>query len=218
MRMNRCFPPTALVLLAALALPRLAGAQTYIWTDERGVAHAAADPSEVPPQYREKAVHDAAVQRPSVRVVPDDNPAPVARMPSPASHAPDNGTQPPAANAPGSADPTPRAPNRDDPDPRTRALGKPDPGFEWHCLTDPEGGPPKCTQEEKKYNKRARRADAREKAEKELGVQPGDEADPDVQRKVDQKAEEEFKKTTPTPTTKAPKHTSDDEGDPEDQD
>ncbi|HXZ85851.1 MAG TPA: hypothetical protein VEI82_10200, partial [Myxococcota bacterium] len=107
----------------------------------------------------------------------------------------------------------------DDPDPRTRKLGKPDPGFEWHCLTDPEGGPPKCTQEEKKYDKRRRRAEARANAERELGVTPADEAaDPDIAKKVNERAKQEFEKTTPTPTRGAPPKTSSDDGDAEDQD
>jgi hypothetical protein len=216
MRTTRLFLSAGLGFLVLCAAAHQASAQTYVWTDERGVVHAAADPSEVPAPYRQKSIENAQVQRPTMTVVPDDAPpaaaAPMHVEPDAAAPAPHHRAAPP--------DPSPQAAaaNPDDPDPRTRKLGKPDPGFEWHCLTDPEGGPPKCTQEEKKYDKRARRADARAKAEAALGATPEAEAsDPDLQRKVDKLAEKEFNKTTPTPTHGAAKK-SDDEGDAEDQD
>jgi hypothetical protein len=217
MRNHRCVRTAVLSLLAACAFARLAPAQTYVWTDEHGVVHAAADPAEVPAQYRQKAVENAQVQRPSMTVVPEEPKPPAAASPG-LLEAPPLPAHPTRASKAASPDTPPPAPNPDDPDPRTRKLGKPDPGFEWHCLTDPEGGPPKCTQEEKKYDKRQRRAEARDKAEKELGVTPEEEAsDPDVAKKVNQRAEEEFKRTTPAPTRGAPPKTPDDV-DAEDQD
>ncbi|HTO69845.1 MAG TPA: hypothetical protein VMR31_08295 [Myxococcota bacterium] len=219
MQIHRWALTAALSLLALAGLSRAAAAQTYVWTDERGVVHAAADPSEVPAQYRQKAVDNAQVQRPTMTVVPEAGGAPPASpMPvdpdaAPAPQAP-HVHKPPAQQ---NAAPQHVEPNPDDPDPRTRKLGKPDPGFEWHCLTDPEGGPPKCTQEEKKYDKRQRRADAREKAEHDLGVTQEDEFDPDVAKKVNERAEEEFKKSTPTPSHGAPQPVNSDP-DAEDQD
>ena len=218
MRNTRLFVWAGLGFLALSALARPVSAQTYVWTDERGVVHAAADPSEVPAQYRQKSVENAQVQRPTMTVVPDDA-APAAAAPTQMDPAPAPAPVPHHHAVAAPPDPQKVAPNPDDPDPRTRKLGKPDPGFEWHCLTDPEGGPPKCTQEEKKYDKRARRADARARAEAQLGATPEAEAaDPDLQRKVDKLAEKEFNKTTPTPTHGGATQKSDDEGDAEDQD
>jgi len=217
MRNHLWLRSAALSLLAACAFARIAPAQTYVWTDEHGVVHAAADPAEVPAQYRQKAVENAQVQRPTMTVVPEEPKPPAAPSPGLVEPVPlpAHPQHVPKAQSP---DTPPPAPNSDDPDPRTRKLGKPDPGFEWHCLTDPDGGPPKCTQEEKKYEKRARRAEARANAEKELGVTPEEEAtDPDLAKKVNDRAEQEFKRTTPSPSRGAPPKAPDD-GDAEDQD
>jgi hypothetical protein len=211
MRTNRLVSSLGFCGFLLVACARLAAAQTYIWTDEHGVVHAAADPSEVPAKYRQKSVENASKSRPEVKIVPPDQ-VPAAAAPG----APTNGAL--------KNEPTPRPYEGDSPtinasphgaqhptDPTSNAntkgpagphgLPPADPGFEWQCLTDPEGGPPHCTQEEKKYHKRARRAEARENARKELGVEPTDEFDPEVAKKVNQKAQEEFDKTTPTPST-----------------
>ncbi|HTO08598.1 MAG TPA: hypothetical protein VMR86_16235 [Myxococcota bacterium] len=210
MRKNR-FVSSLGFCVVLVACARLASAQTYIWTDDRGVVHAAADPSEVPAQYRQKAVENASKSRPAVKIVPEDQvpaaPAPSspraaqksAPAPEPRSFegegtsinahpelGPGKAATPTGAAAKGQAGP--------------HGLPPADPGFEWQCLTDPEGGPPHCRQEEKKYHKRARRAQARENAQKQLGIQPGDETDPDVAKKVNQRAQEEFDKTTPEPS------------------
>jgi hypothetical protein len=223
-------------LLTACA--RLAHAQTYIWTDERGVVHAASDPGEVPANQREKAMRDAIGRKSSVTIGPADDGSAPAVPAAPAPSAAPEKTRRGSASAPTTprsfegdapanlngggtglgADPqvTPgRKP--DDPAPKKytgKGLPPPDPGFEWNCATDPEGGPPKCEQFEKKANKRERRAAAREAARSELGItDPSDEFDPEVAKRVDQRAEEEFKKTTPVPTTKAPKHPAGDDDD-----
>jgi Domain of unknown function (DUF4124) len=214
MRTNRFVCSLGFCGFLLVACARLAAAQTYIWTDERGVVHAAADPSEVPAKYRQKAVENASKSRPEVKIVPQDSqvpevpaaPAPRgAQKNAPAEPRPYEGDSP-AINAnpkvgPGTASPTP-TPQAKGQAAGPHGLPPADPGFEWQCLTDPEGGPPRCTQEEKKYHKRARRAQARENARKELGVEPTDEFDPDVAKKVNQRAQEEFDKTTPEPTTK----------------
>jgi hypothetical protein len=189
-----------------LTCARLASAQTYIWTDERGVVHAAADPSEVPAQYRQKAVQNAAKASPAVKIVPDANlPA------APATHSSDPVDQSNNRGTSLSANPH-ASPQPADPPARQKASGKnagpyglppADDGFEWHCAADPEGGAPHCEQLEKTNVKRARREQAREKARKELGVSPTDEFDPEVQKQVDKRAAEEFDRTTPTPSSKA---------------
>jgi len=206
MRTNRYVSALGLGGFLLLACARLAAAQTYIWTDERGVVHAAADPSEVPAKYRQRAVENASKSRPEVKIVPQDQQVPAAPAPRPSEPPPQqsyegNGTtihaNPDVAPAPAE-----RGPLKPGQTAGPHGLPPADPGFEWQCLTDPEGGPPKCTQEEKKYHKRARRAEARENARKQLGVEPTDEFDPDVAKKVNQRAQEEFDKTTPEPTTK----------------
>jgi hypothetical protein len=203
MRTNRFVQSLVVCGFLAVACARLAAAQTYIWTDEHGVVHAAADPSEVPAKFRQKAVENASKARPEVKVVPDQVPA----APAPRSH-PSDAVERPYEGDPINANPgagpgaggstAPQKGQASGP----HGLPPADPGFEWQCATDPEGGPPRCRQEEKKYHKRDRRAQARENARKELGVEPTDEFDPDVAKKVNQRAQEEFDKTTPEPTTK----------------
>ncbi|MFI5316036.1 MAG: hypothetical protein ACHQ6T_10050 [Myxococcota bacterium] len=205
MRTIQLLTSASLGVLLLAACARVASAQTYIWTDERGVVHAAADPSEVPASQREKAVRDASNARPAVKVIPEeDAPVPASPRVSPipsddASGPSSRPTHKVRKSQPPAADEQPA--KKLDPD----HLPPPDPGFEWNCANDPEGGPPKCEQFEKKSSKRARRADARDAARQELGVSPTDEFDPDVAKKVNERAEEEFKKTTPTPTTGASK-------------
>lgn len=76
---------TPVLLLAfALLTPRLAAAQDYQWTDERGSVHFASDPSEVPARFRENAVRDALKREQS-------KPA------APAAAAPESGSEIPAA-------------------------------------------------------------------------------------------------------------------------
>jgi hypothetical protein len=210
MRTNRFVHTLGFCGFLLVACARLAAAQTYIWTDERGVVHAAADPSEVPAKYRQKAVENASKAPPEVKIVPQDPeqvpaaPAPRASQKNapaaPRSYEGEGTTIKADPNVgPAPADPTPHAKGQAG---GPHGLPPADPGFEWQCLTDPEGGPPHCRQEEKKYHKRARRAEARENARKQLGVEPTDEFDPDVAKKVNQRAQEEFDKTTPEPTTK----------------
>ncbi len=224
------FVSLGFLLLTACARP--AAAQTYIWTDDHGVVHAAADPSEVPANQREKALRDAVGRRNSVTIAPAEDAA-VPAAPAP-SAGPEKARKPPA--------PTPRSFEGDAPDmngggtsldanpevtpgakgdelkPKKfagKGLPPPDPGFEWNCATDPEGGPPKCEQFEKRNNKRDRRAAARKAAREQLHVDdPTQEFDPDVAKKVEQRADEEFKKSTPVPTAKAPKRSA--SGDDED--
>jgi hypothetical protein len=227
----------SLGFLLLTACARLAGAQTYVWTDEHGVVHAAADPSEVPANQRAKAIRDAAGRRNPVTISPADESGAVPAAPAPApSPTARKGHSAPApeprsyeGDAPAEAEtsgggagleanpkvtPPPKGANET---PKTKdvtgkRLPPPDPGFEWHCATDPEGGPPNCEQFEKKTSKRERRAEARRKAKEDLGVgDPTDEFDPDVAKRVDERAEEEFKKSTPVPTTRAPKHVQDDD-------
>lgn len=218
------FVSLGFLLLSTCA--RLAGAQTYVWTDERGVVHAASDPSEVPAKQREKAVRDAAGPSTRVTITPADDSVPAAAAPSAPSIRARSEPEPrsfegdaPAETSGGGVgldakpEVTPEA-NAVPPKPKEytgKGLPPPDPGFEWHCPADPEGGPPKCEQFEKRTNRRERRVEAREKARKALGVGPNDEFDPDLAKRVDQRAEEEFKKTTPVPATKAPERSEDDE-------
>jgi hypothetical protein len=204
MRTIQSLTSACLGIFMLLACARVASAQTYVWTDERGVVHAAADPSEVPPQYRAKSVRDASSASSRVKVVPEES-APVPAAPRAAPLDP----EPPA---PATAKSRKQA--NDDAEPPKlpgKGLPPPDPGFAWHCATDPEGGPPKCEQFEKKSAKRARRAEARAKAREELGIGPTDEFDPDVAKQVDERAQKEYEKTTPVPTTKAPARSEDDD-------
>jgi hypothetical protein len=192
-----------LLLLAGCA--RVAGAQTYVWTDERGVVHAASDPSEVPASQRAKAIRDAEGRRDSVTISPDPTP--------PA--APDSSNMGTGLDV--EPEVTPDRAAEPEVEPKQKRLNPnklppPAPGFEWNCPTDPEGGPPKCEQFETKSSKRARRADAREKAKRELKIKPGDEFDPDVARRVNERAEQEFKKTTPVPTVEDSANTETEEG------
>jgi uncharacterized protein DUF4124 len=189
--------------LLLVACARLAAAQTYIWTDDHGVVHAAAEPSEVPAKYREKAVQNASKSRPGVKVVPEDQVPAAAAPGARASHSMDQ-------TGGGGIEVNPNVTGEDEPAP-TKATGKnagphglppAEDGFEWQCASDPEGGAPHCQQMEKKYHKRERRAQAREKARKDMGIGPTDEFDPDVAKKVDKRAQEEFDKTAPEPTQK----------------
>lgn len=243
MRTLQTIARLSLGVLLLTACARLAGAQTYVWTDERGVVHAASDPSEVPADKRAKAIRDAANRRPVATPdtqASDSQPAaPVAPAAKHRAHRDETPAAPtrsyegddPAETSGGGVGidakpevtppPEPkRAPKdaKEEPEPKKfsgKGLPPPDPGFEWHCATDPEGGPPKCEQFEKKSSKRARRAEAREKARDELGVEGTDEFDPDVAKRVNERAEQEFKKTTPVAKTKAPKRSEDGEDDDE---
>ncbi|HKC50600.1 MAG TPA: hypothetical protein VKF60_07385 [Myxococcota bacterium] len=227
MRATQFATGVSLGFFLVTACARLAAAQTYVWTDDHGVVHAASDPSEVPAKQREKAMRDAIGRRSGVTITPTDDDA-VPAAPSPVApesprRAPEPATRPYEGDAPGmngggvgvEANPqvTPRA-KHDEPAAnkyRGNQLPPPDPGFEWNCATDPEGGPPKCEQFEKRNNRRDRRAAARQAARDALGVSdPTEEFDPDVAKKVERRAEEEFKKSTPVPTTKAPKAAEED--------
>jgi hypothetical protein len=229
MRTLRTITRVSLGVLLLTACARLAGAQTYVWTDERGVVHAASDPSEVPENQRAKAIRDAANRRPAATSdsQASDSPAPVvpprqhrssaAKDEAPAAPTRSYEGDDPAETAGGGVGldakpeetpaPEPKRAAQEEPEAKklTKGLPPPDEGFEWHCATDPEGGPPKCEQFEKKSSKRARRAEAREKAREALGVEGTDEFDPEVAKRVDERAEQEFKKTTPVAKTKAPK-------------
>lgn len=232
MRTLRTVTRVSLGVLLLTACARLAGAQTYIWTDERGVVHAAADPSEVPASQREKSIRDAANRRPAVTSDSEEAqpPAPVPAAKPRHAATKDEAPAAPARSYEGDGpaettgggiglDAKPEVtpgptPSKEVPEPKEftgKGLPPPDPGFEWHCATDPEGGPPKCEQFEKKSSKRERRADARRKARAALGVEGTDEFDPEVAKRVDERAEEEFKKTTPVAKTKAPERSEDDE-------
>jgi hypothetical protein len=212
MRTIRCLTSASLWIFMLVACARVAAAQTYVWTDEHGVVHAAADPSEVPPQYRAKSLRDASSDRPAVKVIPEES-APVPPVPAaPRAHTPIDVEDEPAP----APDPSNGGKAKGDQARKGKGLPPPDEGFEWHCANDPEGGPPKCEQFEKKNSKRARHAEARAKARKDLGVGVTDEFDPEVAKRVNERAEKEFKKSTPTPTTKAPKPSED--GDDEESD
>jgi hypothetical protein len=237
MRTIRFASGVTLGFLLLTACARLAAAQTYVWTDERGVVHAAADPSEVPASQRAKAVRDALGHSDRVKIAPpeapaDDPEAPVPAAAAPAKTAPKapkeperpyrsfEGDDPRETNSGVGLDTNPEGTSRaQKPEPKAKQkevdpnhLPPPDPGFEWHCATDPEGGPPKCEQFEKRSSRRERRAEARQKAQKELGVDdPTDEFDPDVAKKVQKRAEQEFKETTPEPSMKAKRSGPDDE-------
>ncbi len=208
-------------LLTLLAVARSASAQTYVWTDEHGVVHAAAEPAEVPAKYRAKALQDA--QRPhsnlTVLPPPDAPAAPEAEVVDPTAPAPMKpGHKPQYAPPPKAAEPDPEAaqatPPADDDEPKKKkGLGEPAPGFEWHCTPDPDGGDPKCEQFEKRANKRARHAAARAEARKQLGVDPEAENDPEVKSELQRRADKEYEKTTQKPV--APKHGTGDDGEDE---
>lgn len=196
MRTLRLTSGITLGLLLLTSCARLAAAQTYVWTDERGVVHAASDPSEVPANQREKAIRNAEGRRDSVTISPEPTP--------PAAPAGDSGGM---SGSGVGLDVEPEVTPQGEPEPEEpkqkrlnpNKLPPPEPGFEWNCPTDPEGGPPKCEQFEKQSSKRERRAAAREKARSDLKIKPGDEFDPEVARRVNQRAEEEFQKTTVVP-------------------
>ncbi len=184
------------LLLAGCA--RLAGAQTYVWTDERGVVHAASDPSEVPASQREKAIRNAE-GRPNIRISPDPTP--------PAAPAGDSSNMGVGLDVEPEVTGQPQE-DEEEAAPKAKRVGPnklppPRDGFEWNCATDPEGGPPKCEQFETKSSKRARRADARNKAKSDLKIKPGDEFDPEVAERVNRRAEQEYKKSTIDPKTGA---------------
>lgn len=191
-------------LLATCA--RVAGAQTYVWTDERGVVHAASDPSEVPASQRQKAIRNAEGRRDSVTISQDATP--------PAAPAASDGTNGGGVGLDVDPEVTPERQAEPDEPKKTRLnpknLPPPDEGFEWNCPTDPEGGPPKCEQFEKQSSKTQRRAAARAKARADMKVTPQDEFDPEIARKVNQRAEEEYKKTTPVPRVLEPKRKGED--------
>jgi uncharacterized protein DUF4124 len=206
MRMNRAVRSLCVGLLL-LGCARLAAAQTYIWTDDRGVVHAAADPSEVPAQYRQKALENASKASPGVKIVPDATvpAAPMRPQSDPVDESNNGGTSlsanphtapRPPAEPPAKVKTTPNGPG-------PYGLPPADDGFEWHCASDPEGGAPHCQQLEKKNVKRARREEARTKARKDLGVTEQDEFDPEVQKQVDKRAAQEFERSTPEPSNKA---------------
>ena len=220
-------------LLTLLAAARGASAQTYVWTDERGVVHAAAEPSEVPAKYRAKAVQDAQRPRSNLTVLPPpDEPAapdtevadPTAAAPMKPGHKPQHAPLPSAKGGEKAAEPGPDAaqatpPVEDEEPKKKKGLGEPAPGFEWHCTPDPDGGDPKCEQFEKRSNKRARHAAARAEARKQLGVDPDAENDPEVQSELQRRADKEYEKTTQKPEVPKQRHGDDGEdesGDSED--
>jgi len=202
-------------LLALVAAARGARAQTYVWTDERGVVHAAAEPSEVPEKYRAKSVHDAERPRSNVTVLPPPEPAaadtpddPLAPAPMKPGKKPEHVPAPKAAETP-APDDAPQAKGvSDDEVPKPKGLPAPAEGFEWSCTADPDGGKPKCEQFEKRSSKRARHAAARDEARKQMGIDPDAESnDPDVKAEMQRRADKEFEKTTKKPP--APVHPSD---------
>lgn len=221
MRMASRLAPLCLGVLTLVAAARSANAQTYVWTDERGVVHAAAEPSEVPEKFRAKAVKDAERPRSNVTVLPPPDPPaapetddPTAPAPMLPGHKPAHAAPPkpetPAADAPKTVEPGEAAAAK-------KGLPEPAPGFEWSCTADPDGGKPKCEQFEKRSSKRARHAAARDAARKQLGVDPDAENDPEVQEQLQQRADKEYEKTTRKPPV-PDAHPADDEDsdDPED--
>ena len=208
-------------LLTLLSVARSAAAQTYVWTDERGVVHAAAEPGEVPAKYRAKAVQDAQRPHSNVTVLPPpETPAAPDTEADPTAPAPMKpGHKPQFAPPPKPAEPGPEAtptPPPDEDEPKKKGLGEPAPGFEWHCTPDPDGGKPKCEQFEKRSSKRARHAAARAEARKQLGVDPDAENDPDVQGELQRRADKEYEKSTQKPD--APKHSGRDDAEDEPED
>ena len=203
MRMASRLAPLCLGVLTLVAAARSASAQTYVWTDERGVVHAAAEPSEVPDKFRAKAVKDAERPRSNVTVLPPPDPPAAPNDDDPTAPAPlRNGLKPKYAVPPKSETPAEEAPKTDEPADaaaKKKGLPEPAPGFEWSCTADPEGGKPKCEQFEKKSSKRARHAAARAEARKQLGVDPDAENDPEVQEQLQRRADKEYQKTTQKP-------------------
>ena len=212
MRKSRRLALPCLALLALVAASRGARAQTYIWTDERGVVHAAADPGEVPEKYRAKSVHDAQRPRSNVTVLQPDEPETPAAAETPNAEAPMKPGKKPefappkaAAPAPEEAAPQAAAPPADDA-PKPKGLPAPAEGFEWSCTADPDGGKPKCEQFEKRSSKRQRHAAARAEARKQMGIDPDQENDPDVKAEMQRRADKEYEKSTKQPP--APTHGS----------
>ena len=185
-----------------------------MWTDERGVVHAAADPCEVPEKFRAKAVKDAERPRSNVTVLPPPDPPAAPNDDDPTAPAPlRNGLKPKYAAPPKPETPADEAPKPDEPAEaaaKKKGLPEPAPGFEWSCTADPEGGKPKCEQFEKRSSKRARHAAARAEARKQLGVDPDAENDPEVQEQLQQRADKEYQKTTQKPPV-PDAHPSDDD-------
>jgi hypothetical protein len=220
MNMARLLAPLSvcLGLLTVLAIARSAAAQTYVWTDEHGVVHAAADPGEVPAKYRTKSVQDAERPHSNSKLTvlpPPDAPAaaegdaadPTAPAPMKPGHKP---AYAPAPKTEAPAEPTAAAPPSDTDEPvKPKGLGEPEKGFEWHCTPDPDGGKPKCEQFEKRSSKRDRHAAARDTARKQMGVDPDAENDPEVKAELQRRADKEYEKTTKKPP--APKRGSDDD-------
>jgi Domain of unknown function (DUF4124) len=210
MRMASRLVPLFLGVLILVAAARSASAQTYVWTDERGVVHAAAEPSEVPEKYRAKAVKDAQRPRSNVTVLPPPDPAaPEADPADPTAAAPMKpGHKPEFAPAPKPKPETPpeeaKAPEPEETPAKKPGLPDPAPGFEWSCTANPEGGKPKCEQFEKRASKRARHAAARAEARKQLGVDPDSANDPELQEELQRRADKEYEKTTKKPEAKEP--------------
>ena len=211
--------PLCLGFLAAFALARDAGAQTYVWTDERGVVHAAAEPEEVPAKYRAKAVQDAQRSRSNLNVLPPPEPAApepgsadeaTAPAPMKPGHRPKH-AEPAKSGTPDDAAAKDAPPAEDEEPPKQKGLGEPAPGFEWNCTPDPDGGKPKCEQFEKKSSKRSRRASARAEARKQLGVDADTEYDPELEEQLQRRAEKEYEKTTQKPPAPAPSEGDDDD-------
>jgi len=216
MRNTRRLALPCLALLALVAAARGARAQTYIWTDERGVVHAAAEPSEVPEKYRAKSVHDAERPRSNVTVLQPDEPATPAAADTPNTEAPmkpgkkpEHAPKPAAAPAPPPEDAPPQA-AADDEAPKPKGLPAPADGYEWSCTADPDGGKPKCEQFEKRSSKRQRHAAARAEARKQMGVDPDQENDPDVKAELQRRADKEYEKSTHKPPAGAPSNDGDD--------
>jgi hypothetical protein len=216
MRMASRLAPLCLGVLILAGAARSARAQTYVWTDERGVVHAAAEPSEVPDRYRAKAVKDAERPRSNVTVLPPPDPPAAPENDDPTAPAPMLPGKKPAH----AAQPKPEVPAEDaapkpaEPDEaaaKKKGLPEPAPGFEWSCTADPEGGKPKCEQFEKRASKRARHAAARAEARKQLGADPDAENDPEMRDELQRRADKEYEKTTQKPPAPAREPSSDDE-------
>ena len=220
MRNARRLALPCLALLALVASARGARAQTYIWTDERGVVHAASEPSEVPEKYRAKSVRDAQRPRSNVTVLAPDEPAAPAESDAPNAEAPmkpgkkPEHLPPPKAATPAPAPtegaPPPQAAASGDETPKPKGLPAPAEGFEWSCTADPDGGKPKCEQFEKRSSKRQRHAAARAEARKQMGVDPDEENDPDVKAEMQRRADKEYEKTTTKPPAPARSNDGDD--------
>jgi hypothetical protein len=185
--------------LGALCLTRTARAddeRTYVWVDERGVAHAVSDPSEVPEKYRQRALQESG-NRGNVSIAKPDAES-------------EAGQAPPAPPTPAAPEPEPKAKHarhkqdEEEPEPpkkprKVNGLPPASEGFQWDCRTDVEGER-HCEQIELEASRRLRHLEAHEKARKQLGVTAADEAtDPDLAKKVEKAAEKEYKETTPKP-------------------